>query len=381
MLHCASNSNMHTETRPTNPETASPAPAGLRFHWRLPLGGEEPGPGFAAPPGVPAAALPDLESQLAFCKLAERHGIDSLLTACGFYMPDPIPLVAALSRGTEAIRFMLAYRPGLLSPTVFVQQVNTLSALSGGRLSLNVVMGHSQQEQRSYGDFLSHDERYRRADDFLAICHAFWRREGEVSFASEHYRIQGGRLNTPFVSAGRRAPEIYLGGGSELAREIACRHADCWLRLGDSPEALRPEVEAMRGRGIEVGIRLSLVVRPTREEALRAAYSLLETGDQAWIRDVFRQGSDSVSMQAAFARGEDGAQWPAPWLWTGAVRSRGASAVCLVGTPGEIADAILEYRRIGVSQLIFSGWPNSAALRTFGEEVLPLVRARERAAA
>ncbi len=372
-----------------NSANASPAdteePAGvegLRFHWRLPLGGEEPGAAFAPPPGTPAAAMPDFEAQLAFCRLAERCGIDSLLTACGFYMPDPIPLVAALSTATRSVRFMLAYRPGLLSPTAFVQQVNTLSVLSGGRLSLNVVMGHSQPEQRSYGDFLSHDDRYRRADDFLAVCHAFWRRDGEVSFESEHYRIQGGRLNTPFVAPDRQAPEIYLGGSSPLAREIAARHADCWLRLGESPAALRPEVEAMRALGIEVGIRLSIVARPTREEAVRAACALVASGDQAWIREVFVKGSDSVSMQAAFeGAAEDASQWPAPYLWTGAVRSRGASAVCLVGSPEEIAAAIFDYRRIGISQFIFSGWPNSEALRTFGEEVLPLVRARERAVA
>ena len=356
----------------------TPAPGGLRFHWRLPLAGEEPGAASAPPPGVAARALPDLPSHLAFCRLAEQNGIDSLLMACGFYMPDPVPLVAALGTATRQIRFMLAYRSGLIAPTGFVQQVNTLAALTGGRVSLNMVVGHSQEEQRSYGDFLSHDERYERSDEFLTICRALWSGGGPVDFAGKYYRIEGGRLGTPFVSAERRAPEIYLGGGSALAREIAARHADCWLRLGDAPEQLRDEAAVLRGQGVEVGVRLSLIARPSREEALAAAAALLAAGGEGWVREVFVRGSDSESIHAAFARASDAAHWPTPWLWTGAVASRGPSAVCLVGTPDEIADAILEYRRVGVSQIILSSWGNHEAVSCFGQEILPRVRLRER---
>lgn len=354
------------------------SPGGLRFHWRLPLAGEEPGAASAPPPGVAARALPDLPSHLAFCRLAEQNGIDSLLMACGFYMPDPVPLVAALGTATRRIRFMLAYRSGLIAPTGFVQQVNTLAALTGGRVSLNMVVGHSQEEQRSYGDFLSHDERYRRSDEFLTICRAFWGGGGPVDFAGKYYRIEGGRLGTPFVSAERRAPEIYLGGGSALAREIAARHADCWLRLGEAPEKLRDEAAVLRGQGVEVGVRLSLIARPSREEALAAAAALLAEGGEGWVREVFVRGSDSESIRDAFARASDAAHWPTPWLWTGAVASRGPSAVCLVGTPDEIADAILEYRRVGVSQIILSSWGNHEAVTCFGQEILPRVRRLER---
>lgn len=351
----------------------------LRFHWRLPLAGEEPAAGAGSVPGA-SAALPDLPAHVEFCHLAERSGIDSLLTACGYYMPDPVPVVAALGPQTESVRFLLAYRPGLASPTFFVQQVNTLSALSGGRLSLNIVVGHSAQEQRSYGDYLEHDERYRRADEFLSACRAFWRRDGAVDFAGAYFRIEGGKLGTPFVGD-RQAPEVYLGGGSPLAREIALKHADCWLRLGDTPEKLRPDVEPMRERGIEVGVRMSIVARPTREEAVQAAYSLVETGDAAWVREVFASSGDSSSNRRTLEMAERDGQWPTSYLWTGAVARRGVSAVCLVGTPDEIVSAVFEYRDVGVTQFILSGWPNTEALSYFGREILPRIRARERAAA
>src|SRR6202049_437350 len=230
------------------------SPGGLRFHWRLPLAGEEPGAASTPPPGVLARALPDLPSHLAFCRLAEEDGIDSLLMACRFYIPDPVPLVAALGTATRRIRFMLAYRSGLIVPTGFVQQVNTLAALTGGRVSLNMVVGHSQEEQRSYGDFLSHDERYQRSDEFLTICRAFWGGGGPVDFAGKYYRIEGGRLGPPFVSAERR-------GAGDLRRR-------------------RAEARRRGGRGGEGGVRLSRIAGPSREEALAAAAALLAEGGE-----------------------------------------------------------------------------------------------------
>src|SRR5215218_4903519 len=158
----------------------------LRFHWRLPHGGEIDSTPLSVQARSTVIGLPDLERQIHFCEQAEQHGIDSLLTDFGSAKPDPLLLAAALGMATERIKFIVAYRSGLLCPTTFVQQLNTLSALIGGRFSLNIVAGYSPQEQHSYGDFLPHDERYERTEEFLSICHAFWRREGEVQFAGKY---------------------------------------------------------------------------------------------------------------------------------------------------------------------------------------------------
>ena len=72
-------------------------------------------------------------------------------------------------------------------------------------------------------------------------------------------------------------------------------------------------------------------------------------------------------------------EWLAPTLWTGAVRTHGAAGIALVGSPEEIAAAILEYKRAGVSQFIFSGWPKVESMEFFGSEILPIIRRMERA--
>ena len=152
----------------------------LEFHWRLPLNGE--GKILGQQNDRSVMGIPNYEQCLAFCKLAEANGISSLLTAFSSMMPDPIPLITALGMATEKIHFMLAYRPGLLSPTLFVQQVNTISALLKGRLCLNIVVGHSVKEQAFYGDYLSKHERYLRAAEFLSICNSLWRSKEPVNF-------------------------------------------------------------------------------------------------------------------------------------------------------------------------------------------------------
>lgn len=345
----------------------------LRIHWRLSLAHEVSSRARVLPPGVERVSVPDLEAQVRFCRLAEACGIDSVLMACGYYMPDPIPLSTALALGTEKLRFLIAYRPGLMAPPTFVQQINTLSTLVDGRVSLNMVAGHSTREQLFYGDSCEPAARARRMGEFLEICRALWRREGELDFDGEFYRIAGGTLGVPFLAPGRSAPEIYIGGRSTAMREVAARHADCWLSLGASPEDLREHVTSMVDRGIDVGLRFSLVIRPTRDEAIHAAYAMVHEDGSPWIRRVFGNVRDHQAPEPdALAALDEG--WLTPYLWSGAVERFGMSAICLVGSPDDIVAAIGEYRAIGVTQFIFSGWPNHEVVQQFGREVLPRLR-------
>jgi alkanesulfonate monooxygenase len=347
----------------------------LRFHWRLPFGGETSGWTRAAQEDLPAIGLPDLAAQIHFCRQAETSGIDSLLTDFGFAKPDPILLSAALGMATEKINFIVAYRSGLLSPTTFVQQLNTLSALIAGRFSLNIVAGYSPQEQRSYGDFLSHDERYQRTDEFLSVCHAFWKGNGAVNFTGRYYQIENGKLSTPFVSVDRKSPEIFIAGSSPPAQKLALRQGSCWMRLADISERIRPEALRISAHGIDVGLRLSVICRSTKQAARDAARALLADLDTKEKEKEFVTSTDSSSIKATYALAKE--EWPTPTFWTGAVPYIGPTAIALVGTPAEIADAFMEYRDAGVTQFILSGWPKLAEMVRFGREVLPLVREKE----
>ncbi len=354
----------------------------LRFHWMFPKGGEvamktaQETSRVLTTKSTSPAGLPDMEGWVQFAQCAEKAGIDSVLLSFSRYEPDTLLIACAVGQATAKLKFIAAYRAGLMQPATFVHQVNTLSALIGGRVALNIVAGSSTAEQRGYGDYLEHDERYARADEFLAICHAFWRDDGEVNFEGKYCRLEGGKLHTPFLAPDRAAPEIYVSGHSEQAQQLALNRGSCWLRLIDTPERLLPLVRRFRDHGVEVCLRVCVMCRPTREEALGAVRALLPDNDIGMQERNILAKSDSQTLKQALAAADE-VGWLNHSLWAGLVPYYGSSAITLVGTPKALAEIFLEYKQIGVTQFIISGWPKLDEMMIFGREVLPLIRAAE----
>lgn len=355
----------------------------LRFHWMLPKGGEVRLDGRQTPleaaryriesmSTTSPAPKPDLKGWTHFARRAEEAGIESVLISFSRYEPDPFLVSCALGQAVKKLRFIIAYRSGLMQPTTFVQQMNTMSAMSPGRVAFNIVAGSSSEEQHGYGDFLSHDERYARAEEFLAVCNAFWRGPDEVNFDGKHYRVEQGKLATPFVSPSQTRPEIYVSGHSERSEALAYSQGTCWLRVAEAPEKLAPIVAHARERGIGVCLRLCLVCRPARAEAIAVAESLLPA-DSRESTTTLKDDSQMYREGQSLKRSN---HWLTANLWTGLVPHYGPVWTTLLGTPREIADALLEYERIGVTEFIISGWPEVETVETFGREVLPLIRRR-----
>jgi alkanesulfonate monooxygenase len=126
-----------------------------------------------------------------------------------------------LSQVSDRLKFLVAFRPGLVAPYLAAQMAGTFQNLSGGRLLLNVVTGGESHEQRMFGDFLDKEERYERCDEFLHIVRALWRGE-TVTFAGRHLQVEDARL----AQVPDPAPAIYFGGSSPAGGGVAARHAD-----------------------------------------------------------------------------------------------------------------------------------------------------------
>ena len=357
----------------------------LRFHWMMPKGGEvamktpqETNRVLTTKAASPAS-MPDMDGWTRFARAAEDAGIESVLLSFSRYEPDTILVACAVGMATKKLKTIVAYRSGLMQPATFVQQINTLSALTGGRVALNIVAGSSTAEQRGYGDYLEHDQRYERASEFLSICREFWGNNGnggEVDFDGTYFHVERGRIFTPFVAADRKQPEIYVSGHSEPARTLAMTQGNCWLRLADTPETLAPQIAPVRAAGKEVCLRVCVVCRASREEALQAALALLPEESIAAEERAILLRSDSKTLHDALAAADERG-WLSDTLWAGLVPYYGSSAMTLVGTPRELAAAFLDYGKIGVTQFIIAGWPKLDEMVGFGRHVLPLIRIRE----
>lgn len=345
----------------------------LRIHWCSPLdSGQQKASDKYDTGRLDFAGIVD------FAQEADELGIDSLLMGISYHMPDPLPMIGALVRETRNVKFILAYRPGLLHPTLFTQVVNTLSWMSNKRIALNLVAGISPDEQAYYGDYVAHDGRYARTCEFIEILRRFWAGETPLSHHGDFYQLDNAQLGLPFKDLER--PRLYLSGASGIAQQVAVSHSDCWLRYGDTPEGIAEAAREVLATGCSVGIRMHVLARETRDEALAEVEAMMENPDQQhreWVRQfVARCDSEAVKTSFRLAEGAHH-DWLSPMLWSGAVAYRGGPALCVVGSYEEVAAYLLEYKKAGVSEFIFSGWPTRDEMRRFCQHVLPRLRELE----
>jgi alkanesulfonate monooxygenase len=289
-------------------------------------------------------------------------------------------MTAALSQVTERFKFLVAFRPGLMSPTLAAHMAATYQRVSGGRLLLNVVTGGDDVEQRRFGDHLDKAGRYERAGEFLHIVRELWRGD-PVDFDGAHYQVSGGQIIPAPLW-----PDIYLGGSSDAALDVAARYADVYLTWGEPPAAVAGKLDQVRERAkladreLRFGIRLHVIARDTADEAWAQARRLLDGLDPAAIaraQAIQRaSGSEGQRRMTALHGGRTDALEVSPNLWAGVGLVRGGAGTALVGSHAEVADRIAEYHELGIDEFILSGYPHLEEVYRVGEGVLPELRRR-----
>jgi alkanesulfonate monooxygenase len=366
---------------------------GIKLHWYLPTHGDGRTLLLAgdssqtdllthSQPARPGHRPPTLAYLGQVARAAEQSGFDGALTPTGTWCDDSWITCAALSQMTERLRFLVAFRPGSIHPTLAAQQVATFQRHTGGRLLLNVVTGGNDVEQRRFGDDLDKDARYARTDEFLTILRGAWSGE-PFSFRGNHLWADGAT-----ALAVEQPPDIYFGGSSDAALRVAARHADVYLTWGEPPPQLEQHLEKVRGLADEAdrehelrhGIRLHVVSRDTAEQAWAAAEALIADADdkaiaEAQTKMTHASATGQQRMQALHGGRRDELE-VYPNLWAGPGLLRGGAGTALVGSHAQVADRIAEYHELGIDEFIFSGYPHVEEAYAFGEGVLPVLRER-----
>jgi alkanesulfonate monooxygenase len=365
----------------------------IHVHWYLPTNGDSRdivGSGDRSQDTLAEitdfrAPTVDYLGQVA--RSAEQLGYEAVLTPTGTWCEDAWIFTAALTQVTRRLKFLVAFRPGFISPTLAAHQAATFQRVSGGRLLLNVVTGGDPVEQRRFGDRLDHDQRYERTEEFLAVLRGVSGADDPFSFSGKHYEIEDASIGFgPYA-----LPPIFFGGASPAAERTAARQADVYLAWGETPAQIAERLTRMRalaaeaGRTLAFGIRLHVLSRDTGAAAWAEANRLLDRISPERVHQVQQAvaGTESVGQQrmtalhGASRNGGDRSRLEvSPNLWAGYGLVRGGAGTALVGSHAEVADRIEEYHALGIDHFILSGQPHLEEAYYFAEGAAAELRKR-----
>jgi alkanesulfonate monooxygenase len=307
----------------------------------------------------------------------DKLGFGGMLIGTG-QKQDTWIVAASLIPLTERLKFLVAFRPSLMSPSLAVRMAATFDQLSQGRILLNVVTGGDSAELAKDGIFLDHDQRYELTDEFLRIWRSLMQGD-EVSFSGKHLKVQNAKLQFPPVQ--KPYPTLYFGGSSDKALEVAAKHIDVYLTWGEPPQQVAEKINKVRelavaqGRTVRFGIRLHIIVRETTQQAWDAANDLIKYVDDETIATAHQRFVNSESAgQRRMAQLNKGSRQNleiSPNLWSGVGLVRGGAGTALVGDADTVVARMWEYVELGINTFVFSGYPSLDEAYRVAELIFP----------
>jgi len=326
----------------------------------------------------------DIDYNRKLAQLAEAAGFEYGLTQIRFtagYGADnqheSVAFSHALLAATNTLKIIAAILPGPWQPALAAKQLATIDQLTGGRIAVNIVSGWFKGEFTSIGEhWLEHDERYRRSEEFITALKGIWTQDN-FTYRGDFYRFSDYTLRPKPLQ--QPHPEVFQGGSSRAARDMAARVSDWYFTNGNTVEGIKAQVDDIRakaaanGHSVKVGVNAFVIARETEAEA-RAV--LAEIIDKADFDAVSAFGA--AAKQAGSASPEGEGNW-AKSTFEDLVQYNDGFKTNLIGTPRQIAERIVALKAVGVD-LVLTGFLHfQEEVEYFGKHVLPLVRELEAA--
>ncbi len=320
-----------------------------------------------------------------FAQAHEAAGFDRVLIAHNSSDADAVLVATHAAQNTKTLGFMIAHRPGFIAPTYAARLFATFDVFSGGRGGIHIISGGDSTEQRRDGDFLNHEERYRRTDEYVGLLRQTWTAEAPFSHEGAYYKVENAFARVKPVQ--KPHIPVYFGGSSDIAIEFAAKHANIYAFWGETLEMARDTIARVRAACTRIGrnpdsIRFSLSFRPvlaaTEEAAWQRADRIIER-----IRDLRGNtvgktnpkpesiGSKRLLEVASGGKVRDKRLWTEVAAAVGA----GSNTTSLVGTPEQVAESLLEYHALGITNFLIRGFDPLDDATDYGRALLPLVRA------
>lgn len=326
------------------------------------------------------------------CKAYEDGGFDRILIGSSSSGPDSLQMAAFAAANTARLGFMVAHRPGFISPTVAARAFATLDQFAGGRIALHTITGRDDHEQKRDGDYLDKTQRYARSGEYLRVLKMAWRDKGPIDFDGQFYKFEGFVTDVRPV---RPTIPIYFAGASDAAFGVGAAEADVYMFYAQPLAAFAEDIARVKAECAAIGRatppRFGMIVRPIMEEtderAWQRADSILSVTEQRVAQgkpmmrgsnDMDRAATAGVSDARQLAHNARSTRHDrALWTAVAGVTQRGNSTA-IVGSPDTVADALFDYVDIGVSTLLIHGFDPLDDARAFGEILVPRLRERAR---
>ncbi|GAC1636971.1 MAG: LLM class flavin-dependent oxidoreductase [Herpetosiphon sp.] len=270
---------------------------------------------------------------------------------------------AALAAATEKLEIMAAVRPGFRNPAIVAKMAANIDCISNGRFTLNVVSAWWAEEAREYGmEFVEHDQRYARTEEFLTVLKQMWTQE-RATFHGKYAHIEQAYLAPKPVQ--KPWPRLYAGGESASAKALIARECDAYLMHGDDLATVGEKIQDMRSRAeahhktMRYGMAAYVICRDTEREAqaeLARITAVKESAGYAGFQDFTTMSQLERELT----------------LRDYSVSNRGLRPD-LVGTPEMIAERMQAYANVGIDLFLIQCSPMHEEIERIGRQVLPLL--------
>jgi dimethylsulfone monooxygenase len=322
-----------------------------------------------------------LDYNVRLAQIAERSGFDYALSQIRFtagygaeYQHESVAISHALIAATERINVIAAILPGPWHPAVVAKQIATISQLYNGRVSVNIVSGWFRGEFKAIGlDWLDHDERYRRSEEFIRALRGIWS-EDNFNLNGDFYRLHDYTLKPKPVAP---LPEIFQGGSSRAARDMAARVSDWYFTNGNTVEGIKKQVDDIRekaaanGHSVKIGVNAFAIARDSEDEAREVLAEIIAKADpeavNAFGHEVKNAGKASPEGEGNWAKS----------TFEDLVQYNDGFRTNLIGTPQQIAERIVALKEVGVDLVLLGFLHFHEEVEAFGRRVIPLVRELE----
>jgi len=320
----------------------------------------------------------DIDYNRKLAQIAEASGFEYALSQIRFtagYGADnqheSVSFSHALLAATEKLKVIAAILPGPWNPALAAKQIATINHLTNGRVAVNVVSGWFRGEFTAIGEhWLDHDERYRRSEEFIRALKGIWTQD-DFTFRGDFYRFSNYTMKPKPIDP---LPEIFQGGSSRAARDMAARVSDWYFTNGNTPEEIKKQVDDIRakaeanGHSVKIGVNAFAIARETEAEARDVLAEIIAKANPEAVRgfahEVKNAGKASPEGQGNWAKSsfEDLVQY------NDGFRSN------LIGTPAQIAERIIALKASGADLILLGFLHFQEEVEFFGKHVIPLVR-------